>query len=440
MKYFIKTFGCQMNISDSEKIAYFLEKKGLKKASELKEANLVVVNSCSVRQMAEDRVYGFIHNLWKNFPQKKIILTGCLAKRKDVQNRLKKKVGLFLSINEFFQAKRLKLFQAQSENKNNSPGDKNNCPSYLSFPSAPESSFQAYVPIMTGCNNFCSYCVVPSARGREYSRPADEIIKEIRELIKKGYKEIILLGQNVNSYCGIKSLKLRKRTLTFPQLLKKINALPGNFWINFLSNHPKDFSEELIETVTRLEKVCEHIHLPLQSGADKILEKMNRHYTTNYYLRLIKKIKASFQKNKPQKLYSLTSDIIIGFPGETKKQFLGSAKIMKKASFDMVYFGQYSPRPETAAQKMKETVSKKEKKCREKFLNEILKKTADTNNQKYLRKILEVLVDKKENKTYYGHTRTLKNVKVISAKKNLVGKIIKATITKANPWNLEANY
>jgi tRNA-2-methylthio-N6-dimethylallyladenosine synthase len=289
---------------------------------------------------------------------------------------------------------------------------------------------------MTGCNNFCSYCVVPYARGKEISRPATEIIKEIEGLIKNGYKEIILLGQNVNSYHGTWSIKHKTKIINFSELLKKINAIPGYFWISFISNHPKDFSNELIETATKLTQVCEFIHLPLQAGDNQILARMNRKYTRQEYLKLIAKIKRSFRKYKPGKLYSITSDIIVGFPGEARKQFLQSAEVMQKVGFDMVYFGQYSPRPGTYAWKMKDNIKKAEKAWREKYLNEILKKTSLANNKKYLGKVLEVLIDKKTDRNYFGRTRTTKNVKIISTKKNLIGKIIKVKIIKANAWNL----
>jgi tRNA-2-methylthio-N6-dimethylallyladenosine synthase len=272
----------------------------------------------------------------------------------------------------------------------------------------------------------------------------------------------MLLGQNVNSYRFIDknssaeaSAKVDK-FITFPKLLQKINSIPGNFWIRFLTSHPKDMSDELIETIAKGEKVCEYVHLPIQAGDDEILRRMNRKYTAKQYLGLIKKIKKAFAKFKPGILYSITSDVIVGFPGETKKQLLKSAEIMKKVEYDMVYFGQYSPRPGTVAWKLKDNVSKKEKERREKYLNEIIKKTSLENNKKYLGKIVDVLVThyKSKNNTgnlsrerlpkknssvikYFGKTRTMKNVKFGSNKKNLVGKFVKVKITKANAWNLE---
>lgn len=418
MKYYIKTFGCQMNTSDSERIAGFLESQGLKKAPKINQAKLVIFNTCGVRQSAEDRAYGQIHNLRENNPEIKIVLTGCLADRKDAQRRLKDKVDLFCGIKDF--PEKLSEFLDTS------------CPTndYLEIIPQHQSSFSATVPIMTGCNNFCAYCVVPYARGREVSRSHKDILNEIKQLLKDGYKEIMLLGQNVNSFGDKK--------INFPKLLNLIEKIPGKFWITFMSSHPKDYSDELIKTIAESKKICEVIHLPIQSGSDKILAKINRKYTASHYLELVRKIKAAFKKYKPGTLYAITSDIIVGFPSETKNDLLESARIMKKANYDMVYFGQYSKRPGTAAYKLKDDISKAEKERRERFLNEILKKTTFSNNKKYLGKTLEVLVDSKKEGYYYGRTRTQKNVKIRSEKNDLIGKFVKVEITKANIWNLEA--
>ncbi len=426
-----------MNYSDSERIASVLEKNNLKPVENISKADLAVFNTCGVRQMAEDRVYGQVHNLRKNNPNIKIILTGCLSNRKDVRRILENKVDLFVeiknvgtAITKFVIANEVK----QSRSKNNrlprrsAPRNDIYNKDYFKIIPKHDNNFQAYVPIMTGCNNFCAYCVVPHARGREISRPAGEIIKEAKRLIKKGYKEITLLGQNVNSY--------KDGNINFPKLLKKINNLPGKFWLRFISSHPKDMSDELIETIAKSKKACEYVHLPIQAGDDKVLKIMNRKYDAKHYLKLIKKIELAFEKYKPGIIYSLTSDIIVGFPGETKNQFLKSAGIMEKVPYDMVYFGQYSPRPNTIAWKMKDNVSKKEKVRREKYLNEILKKTAFANNKEYVGKVFDVLIEKRKDGVYFGKTRTLKNVKLPSKKKNLVGKVVKVKIIKANIWNL----
>ena len=444
-----------MNISDSERISSFLEKEGFALASEMELSDLVIFNTCGIRQTAENRAYSIINNLRKKRGSGvRIILTGCLANRPDVQKRMRSKVDFFCSIKDFPEKvssikKKLNTRYEIRDTKNNFQKEAIN---YLSINPKHINQHQAYVPIMTGCNNFCSYCVVPYARGREVSRPTKEIISEIKSLIQAGYKQITLLGQNVNSY-SYKVYKVRKveKMIGFAELLEMIDKIPGKFWIQFVSSHPKDMTPELIETVTKLKKVCEWIHLPLQAGDDEILARMNRKYTSKHYLNLIKQIKANFKKNKPTLPFSISSDIIVGFPGETRAQFANSAEIMRKANFDMVFFGQFSPRPNTAAWTMKDNVSQQEKARREKFLNEILKKTAFENNQKYIGTIQEMLIEKLETKAptedlsskqksfvYFGKTRTQKNVRISSPKKLTIGAFIKAKITKANIWNLEA--
>ncbi len=432
-----------MNISDSERIAASLESCGFVPASRIENADLVIFNTCGVRQSAENRAYTLIHNLKRQAAndkkQIKIVLTGCLANRKDVQRRLKDLVDLFFAIDDFDSFKnwitknylKIKNSKLKISAQNGSLNKEEIA--YLSIKPKYNNKYQAYVPIMTGCNNFCSYCVVPYARGREISRRTEEIISEIKDLAKNGCKHVMLLGQNVNSYKG-------ENGINFSKLLKKINAIPGKFWISFISSHPKDFDDELIETIAKCKKVCEWVHLPVQAGSDEIIRKMNRHYTQKQYLAKIAKIRKAFKRYKPDAIYSLSSDIIVGFPGETRKQFLESAKVMEKVKYDMVFFGQFSPRPGTAAWKMKDSVSRKEKARRENFLNEILAKTALTNNRKYIGKTVEVLVEKHDGRNYFGKTRTMKNVKIITSRKNLVGKIIKAKIEKASAWNLEGRY
>lgn len=435
MKYFIRTLGCAMNISDSERLASFLEDRNFAAAKNIESAELIIFNTCGIRQAAENRVYSFINNIRKTNKDSKIIVTGCLAHREDVQKRLQNKVDLFFSISDFGKFENW-IFEnlLEIENCDLKIKARNNITSkeslaYLSINPQHTNTFQALVPIMTGCNNFCSYCVVPYARGREVSRESKEILSEIRLLVENGYKHITLLGQNVNSY--------QSKKTDFAKLLKSIDKISGSFWVSFVSSHPKDMDDDLIGTITKLEKVCEWVHLPVQAGDDKILQKMNRKYTQRHFLGRIEKIKSAFEKNKPGVQYSISSDIIVGFPSETKKQFSQSKLVMQKARFDMVFFGQFSPRPGTAAWKMKDNISNEEKEKREFFLNEILKKTAAENNKKYIGKILDALIEKEKNGSYFGKTRTMKNVKITSRKKNLIGTFVKIKITKANIWNLE---
>ncbi|MDD5626275.1 MAG: tRNA (N6-isopentenyl adenosine(37)-C2)-methylthiotransferase MiaB [Patescibacteria group bacterium] len=418
MKYHLITFGCQMNKSDSERIATVLENIGYKETSKINEADLIIVNMCSVRQKAVDRVYGMIKNfnrIKKQNPNLKIILTGCVL-LKD-KNKFKKWFDLIFDIKDL---PKLTKFLTKQQNKQTDD--------YLSILPAISSPITAYVPIMTGCNNFCAYCVVPYTRGREISRSPKIIIAEIKKLLKDGYKEIILLGQNVNSY--------QKDDVNFSQLLKMVDNLQGKFWLRFITNHPKDLTDELINTIAECKKVGPYMHLPIQAGNDQILKKMNRHYTVSYYKNLIKKLRKKIQN------LSISTDIIVGFPGETKNQFNDTAKLMRSIKFDMAYLAQYSPRPQTlAAKTFKDNVPKEEKKQREEILNEILKKTALKNNEKYIGKIIEVLIigyDKKNN--LYGVTDTFKHILVKFGQKKLpikIGNFYNVKITQVASWGLE---
>lgn len=310
-----------MNVSDSEKIASALRKNKHKPTADAKQAGLIVLNACSVRQSAIDRIYGQV----QKFPDKKILITGCLLDYDKKRLAAHKNVSIW------------------------QPDD------YFDLLPLRAGKSRAFVPIMTGCNNFCSYCVVPFTRGREKSRPAKKIIKEMKSLIKNGYKEVILVGQNVNSYKD-------KRT-NFSKLLKKINDLPGNFRLNFLTSHPKDMSDELIETMARCQKLIKDMHLPIQSGDDQILKKMNRRYTIAHYRNLIKKIRQKMPDIK------ISTDIIVGFPGETKKQFQNTVKLCKQIQFDKAYIAKYSPRPGTAAAKLKDDIPSAEKTRRWRLLD-----------------------------------------------------------------------
>lgn len=311
-----------MNKSDSERIAAQLEKKGYQPAKEISQADLVVINVCSIRQSAVDRVYSKV----KQLKNPKIILTGCILEEDKKQ--------LASQVDEIWP-----IIDLETSPKR-------------------QSSEQVFVPIMTGCNNFCTYCVVPYTRGPEYSRPASEIIKEVKDLIKKDYRTITLLGQNVNSYKSEKT--------NFPELLKMISQIPGNFQIKFLTSHPKDMSDKLIEAIAQGEKISKEIHLPVQSGDNQILEKMNRGYTIGHYKKLIKKINQKI--NQAQ----ISTDIIVGFPGETKKQFQNTVNLVKEIGFQKAYVAAYSPRPGTAAAKLKDDVPADEKKRRKRVLLNIL--------------------------------------------------------------------
>ncbi len=388
-----------MNISDSERVAAVLEGIRYKQTSNITEADLVVITMCSVRQSAVNRVYGILEKIEKFKKKPVTVLTGCILKKDK-----KKFSNLFNHVIDIKEISNLsKLLGKNIKSKKD----------YLDIAPRYSSKFSANIPIMTGCNNFCSYCVVPYARGREISRPAKNIISEIKNSVKRGCKEIWLLGQNVNSY--------KDKKTNFPKLLRQINKIQGSFWIRFTSSHPKDFSDEVISAMAECKKVTPYLNLPVQSGDDQILKLMNRHYTIKEYKNKIAKLR----KKIPG--VCLSTDIIVGFPGETKKQFENTAKLFRDVKYDMAYINKYSPRHGTAAAKLKDNVSIIEKKKREKILNEILKITALEKNKKYIGKEVEILNDR---------TKEYKNILVKNLKP---GEFIKVKVTGAKPWRLTAN-
>ncbi len=350
-----------MNHSDSERISAVLQQQGHKLANNIEQADLIVINACSVRQSAIDRVYSKIYKIQqlktKNH-KLKTILAGCVLEAD--RKKLKDKISEFWSPDKYF------------------------CKAAPAL-----SKVEGFIPIMTGCNNFCSYCVVPYTRGREKSRPAEDIIKEVKNLIKDGCKEIILLGQNVNSYTSYMNKKIYSssersksrsyeakssrqartiKSINFPDLLRLVNNISGDFTIKFLTSHPKDMSDELINSIAECKKVSKEIHLPIQSGDNAILRKMNRKYTVAHYKNLIKKIRQKIPKA------IISTDVIVGFPGETKKQFQNTVKLFKEIRFDKAYINKYSPRLGTAAYKLKDNVPLEEKKRRWKILESLVNK------------------------------------------------------------------
>ena len=450
MKYYIITFGCKANISDSERIAGMLESLNHKKALNESSADILIYNTCSVRQSAEDRIFGLNKKL-KNLKQKNAgllaIITGCVLHYKE--NELKKRLpqidGFFkikdlerlpdiisniktrkksiASKNIFLNTGRVKNAKVKTNKKTSAL-----CEYFLIKPKY-ESPYRAFIPISSGCNNFCSYCVVPYSRGTEKTRPAKDIIAEAKYLIKNGCKEIWLLGQNVNSYkCK------NKKYIGFPELLKTINSLPGKFWIRFSSPHPKDFSDKLIQTLAECEKFPRYINLPVQSGDNEILKKMKRNYSREEYIKLARKIKDAMPD------IALSTDTIVGFPKETKKQFLNTVKLYKEINFDMAFISEYSARPGTLAAKLyKDEIPKKEKTERKNFLTETLSETALKKNKKLIGKIVKTLIDENKNRRFFGRTEGNKVIEIIGekAKRAKIGQFAKIKVLSASPWKLQ---
>ncbi|MDO8470243.1 MAG: MiaB/RimO family radical SAM methylthiotransferase [bacterium] len=345
--FFVKSFGCQYNEFDATTLTNSLKQIGLVETT-LDEADFVFVLNCSVRKTGVDRAMGFVRNL----ESKKIYLSGCVLKP-DKKRFLKKNVELFELDNID------KLFTSELLTFN------------LQLP-----TISKFIPIMKGCNNFCSYCVVPYTRGREVSRPFEDAVNDVKKAIAADHKEIWLLGQNVNSYDGPPPLQggvrggenNNNKRFRFAQLLTEINNISGNFLIYFTSNHPKDMSDEIIEAVATLPKIAKFIHLPVQSGSNKVLRSMNRPYTRDEYLKLVKKIKARIPNVK------ITTDVIVGYPNETEADFQKTVDIFKKVGYFQAYVNKYSPREGTAAHKLGDPVLWSEKERRWRILNEIANK------------------------------------------------------------------
>lgn len=373
--YFIKTFGCQQNVADSERIAGYLQEQKMTPAKDIKSANYIVINTCMVRESAENRVYGLVNNLSKlkkSTAQRnrriKIVLTGCM-----VGMAVKDKSGKFLARLKELMPTVDEFLPIEEIGFDNTPLRTN--------------KKTAYVPISNGCNNFCSYCVVPYTRGKEISRPYEEIIEECKDLRKQGYEKVLLLGQNVNSYGAdlmkksnvksqmsnvrpvmVKHLGRYRIPTLFPYLLEDVARL-GFKKVDFMSSNPWDFSDELINIIARNKNITRTIHLPVQSGDDKILKNMNRWHTARQYLTLISKLKSKISNLK------LTTDIIVGFPGETNKQFENTVKLCKNVGFEKSYISIYSPRPfAVSTKKYKNNIAFKIKRKRWLILDKLINK------------------------------------------------------------------
>lgn len=438
MKYKLITFGCQMNVSDSERIASLLEKFGYQKAQRELEADLIVVNMCSVRQSAVDRIYGLAKNFIKlktQNPNLKTLLTGCIPKKelKKFENHFDYILSIkTLSLWPNFLKKENFIFYPDHRDEKFTKEFGSN---YLKIVPDFKKKFSVFIPISIGCNNFCSFCIVPFVRGPLICRPFEEILEEAKEAIKNGAKEIWLLGQNVNAY----SFKTQNsKFVNFAKLLKMVNEIEGDFWIRFTSPHPKNFSDELIKAMAKCEKVSPYLNLPIQSGDDEILKKMKRNYTVCEYRNLVKKIRLAFKKYRKglEKEIAISTDVIVGFPGENEKHFKNTLKLFKQIKFDMAYIAQYSPRPQTAAEKLKDNVPTKEKKKRWKILTNVLKEIALKKNRKFLGKEILVLPEKEKNGFLIGKSRHYKTVK-FKGGKNFIGKFVKVKITKIFAFGLK---
>lgn len=432
-RFYLETFGCQMNEHDSEKLAGMLGEMGYSEGDKIDESDLIIYNTCCVRENAELKVYGHLGKLKsikKQNPDLIIALCGCMMQQPEVVEHIKKvyrQVDLIFGTHNLYKFPEL-LFNAISSNKTVVEIMDSIGLIAEDMPIERKDEVKAWVTVMYGCNNFCSYCIVPYVRGRERSRSIENIVNEVRMLGRQGIKEVTLLGQNVNSYG-----KDLGADVTFAKLLAELNELEGIERIRFMTSHPKDLSDELIFAMRDLNKVCNHLHLPFQSGSTRILKEMNRKYTKEDYLNLVDKVKQSIPG------ICLTSDIIVGFPGETEEDFQETLDVLKKGRFDQVYSFLYSQRTGTPAAKSMDQIPEEVKKERFQRLVKVQNKISKEINEEFLHRELEILVEgesKTNDKIYTGRTEENKIVN-FEGNAQMVGKLVKVRIDTIKTWSLE---
>lgn len=439
LKYVILTMGCQLNENDSEKIAGMLENMGYEKTEKLEDADFIAFNTCCVRENAEDRLFGKLGEVKKYKESRGTIIAigGCMMQEKHIVEKLKQSYPFFDIVFGTHTLHKL------PEDIYNSLISRKRIEDILDIdgevieglPIKRDDSIKASVLIMNGCNNFCTYCIVPYVRGRERSRKAEDIISEIQQLANEGYKEITLLGQNVNSYMRVEREKGEDvgEINSFAKLLLEINKIEGIERIRFVSPHPKDFTDDVIQAIKNCEKVCKIIHLPLQSGSSKVLKQMNRKYTKEQYLKLVEKMK----KEIPNIVFS--TDIIVGFPGETEEDFEDTLDVVEKVCFEQVYMFIYSRRVGTPADKMENQVPEEIKHERFDRLKKLVESQIEFNNKKYVGTVQKVLVEgnSKTNKNLLtGRTETNKVVN-FEGKDELIGKVTDVKIESEHMWYLK---
>ena len=429
-KYYILTMGCQLNENDSEKLIGIMEKMGYTKSEDIKNADLYVINTCCVRENAEEKLFGKLGELKKIKENKNIIIAigGCMMQEEHITEKIKKSYPF---VDVVFGTHTLHkfpedLYIAITKNKKVKDVIEIDGEIYEGLPVKRSSNRQASVIIMYGCNNFCSYCIVPYVRGRERSRKPEDILNEIKELAKEGYREITLLGQNVNSYKG-------GENYNFANLLEDVDKIEGIEVIRFVSPHPKDFTDDVIDVISKSKKISRLIHVPLQSGSTNVLKEMNRKYTKEQYLDLIKRI-----RNKiPDVVFS--TDIIVGFPGETEEDFEDTIDVVKQVNFEQIFMFIYSRRVGTRADKMENQIPEEIKHKRFDRLKQVFEESIEENNKKYIGTTQKILVEgysKNNQDMLTGRTDTNKVV-IFEGPEELIGKIVNIKIISEHKWYLK---
>ncbi len=428
-KAYVRSFGCQLNISDGEKIKGLLKNAGYSFTEDENEADLIILNTCAVRENAEDRVFGIVGSMKKLKEQKPSLIigiSGCMTAQEHIAERIKKsypQVDIVVGTSALNSLPKLLADCIRGQKFGMDIAE------YADFSQAVEqvreSKFRASVPIMFGCNNFCTYCIVPYVRGRERSRKQEDIIAEVRELVQNGYKEIMLLGQNVNSYGNDFG-----ETEAFPRLLRELNKIEGDFIIRFMSSHPKDATRELIDAIFDCKKVAKHLHLPLQSGSSDVLERMNRRYTAEKYLEIVDYIREKDEN------FSLTTDIIVGFPNESDEEFEATIDMMKRVKYDNIYSFIYSRRTGTKAAEMEDLTPEDVKGKRMRRLLEVQREISTEHYKRFIGKKMRVLADdvsKKKKGCISGKSEEFIIVE-FEGDESLIGQFADVEITDAMNW------
>ena len=428
----VDTFGCQQNVADGQRILGMLSAMGFSFTDNPREADLVLLNTCAVREHAEQRVFGNLGALThtkKENPEQVVCLCGCMAQEERVSRRVRdsyRHVDLVFGPHALWKFPELLWQVYQTHKRVFSVADEHGTIAE-GLPVVREDSIRAWVSVMYGCNNFCSYCIVPYVRGRERSRDPRRVLEEVRDLIGAGYKEITLLGQNVNSYGNDLDTGY-----DFSDLLADIDAIPGEYWVRFMSSHPKDATRKLFDTMARCSHVAKQLHLPFQSGNDRVLREMNRRYTREQYLELVRYAKSVMPD------LVLTSDVIIGFPGETEAEAMDTVSLVDEVGFDALFTFLYSPRPGTRAAAMPDPVPREEKQKWFDHLLEVQNAHSAALHAAYVGKTVRVLVDgKSDDPDWPLSSRTEGNRLVrLRGGESLIGRFADARIKDSNTWAL----
>ena len=442
LKYCINTMGCKLNENDSEKICGMLENMNYQRTEEMKEADLVIFNTCCVRENAEEKLFGKVGEVKKQKEQKGTIIAigGCMMQEEHVIKKLKQSypyVDIIFGTHTLHKLPK-DLYTSLEESRKIRDVIDIDGEIIEGLPISRNDNIKASVTIMNGCNNFCTYCIVPYVRGRERSRSPKDIIEEVRSLAKEGYKEITLLGQNVNSYLRVEREKKiefeeYENVNSFATLLRAINKIQGIERIRFVSPHPKDFTDDVIEAIRDCDKVCKLIHLPLQSGSTNVLKIMNRKYTKEQYLSLVEKMKEKI----PNVVF--TTDIIVGFPGETEEDFEDTLDVVSKVKFEQVFMFIYSRRVGTPADRMENQVPEEIKHKRFDRLKQLVENQIEENNKKYVGTIQKVIVEgtSKNNDTMLTGRTESNKVVIFEGEKELIGTIQELEIISEHMWYLK---